>query len=427
MRFTDQRKWFHEKRFGMFVHWGIYALGGRHEQEQMRYSVPAAEYEKYVQRFNPEKFDPVAWLDMIQENGMEYLVFTAKHHDGFCMWDTAETDYNIMNTPYKKDIVGMLAEECHKRDFPLEIYYSCVDWHHPAYPNLGRHHEIKTDPAHHNMDEYMDYLKRQIRELCTNYGKIHGIWWDMNVPELVDPSVNELIRQLQPAAVINNRGYGPGDYSTPERDYQAEGFEPYQNPVEACDSVGANSWGYCAENDYFSIRKLERQIALYTALGGNFLLNAGPKADGTFADGATRILREVGKWYKKLKPALTATPCGGIVPNTTAVCTGKDKTLNLVILDGPFAEAFTIRGFGYLPERVISLNTGEEFPCTLEPIAATIGMPPSLRIRKMPCDRMKDEIHVLQMQFAEPFHPQPQNLEMTEEKEQNSSDFSQFV
>ncbi len=155
MRFTkeDPRSWFMEKRFGMFVHWGIYACGGRHEQEQMRYNVPPAVYEKYADIFNPVKFDPAQWLDMIQENGMQYLVFTAKHHDGFCMWDTAETNYNIMNTPYGKDIVGMLAEECHKQKFPLELYYSCVDWHHPAYPNLGRHHEITTDPSKHDKSD----------------------------------------------------------------------------------------------------------------------------------------------------------------------------------------------------------------------------------------------------------------------------------
>ena len=140
--FNDGRDWFFEKRFGLMVHWGIYSVGARHEQELQRMKTPVAVYESYARRFDPVKFDPAQWLDMAQEAGMEYLVFTTKHHDGFCMWDTAQTDYNIMHTPYGRDVVGLLAEECHKRNFPLVLYYSVVDWHHPAYPNLGRHHEI---------------------------------------------------------------------------------------------------------------------------------------------------------------------------------------------------------------------------------------------------------------------------------------------
>ena len=132
---NDPRNWFCRKRFGMFVHWGVYAAGGIHEQELWRYNTPQEVYKRYSEVFNPVKFDPARWLDMIQDSGMEYLVFTVKHHDGFCMFNTAYTDYNIMNTPYGRDITAMLAEECHKRNFPLEFYYSCVDCHHPAYPN----------------------------------------------------------------------------------------------------------------------------------------------------------------------------------------------------------------------------------------------------------------------------------------------------
>ena len=215
-RFGDLRDWFFEKRFGLFVHWGIYSVGERHEQELWRFGTPREEYERYAECFNPVNFNPRAWLDAAENAGMQYLVFTAKHHDGFCMWDTHETDFNIMNTPYRRDVLGMLADECHKRNFPLVIYYSAVDWHHPQYPNLGRHHEIVTAPEKHDMDAYMRFLKAQVRELCTNYGTIHGFWWDMNVPKYVDDSVNEMIRNLQPAAVINNRGYGEGDFSTVE-------------------------------------------------------------------------------------------------------------------------------------------------------------------------------------------------------------------
>ena len=414
-KFSDARKWFHEKRYGMFVHWGIYALGARHEQEQMRYHVPAAQYEKYAERFNPQKFNPVEWLDLFQENGMEYLVFTAKHHDGFCMWDTKETTYNIMNTPYGRDIVGLLADECHKRKFPLELYYSCVDWHHPAYPNLGRHHEITTDPAKHNFDEYLQFLKNQIRELCTNYGELHGIWWDMNVPEAVDVSVNDLIRSLQPAAIINNRGYDGGDYSTPERDFQEEAALPFSTIVEACDSICMNSWGYRNDGDYFSVRKLKRQIALYTALGGNFLLNAAPDPDGEFPSKAKDILNQLGQWNKYVREALNAAPFILKQKIPQVLCTVSGKNLYLILLETPPGEQISLYDFPIKPAKVLMLNNGIELPFSFEKVPATYDMPIDiLRIRNLPVNRMHDDLHVIRLELTET--PVSENIEFIRDK-----------
>ncbi|MBR2372685.1 MAG: alpha-L-fucosidase [Lentisphaeria bacterium] len=414
-QFNDARKWFHEKRYGMFVHWGIYAVGGRHEQEQMRYHVPAFRYEKYAERFNPQKFDPAEWLDLFQENGMEYLVFTAKHHDGFCMWDTRETSYNIMNTPYGKDIVGMLADECHKRKFPLELYYSCVDWHHPAYPNIGRHHEIITDPAKHNFDEYIVFLKNQIRELCSNYGEIHGIWWDMNVPETEDRSINDLIRSLQPSAVINNRGYDEGDYSTPERDFQEEAGQPFSTTVEACDSICMNCWGHRNDGDYFSVRKLKRQIALYTSLGGNYLLNAGPDPEGVFPEKAVTILSQLGKWHKKVREALNAEPFLLKHSIPKVFCTVSGKNLNLILLETPSGDQLTLRDFGITPEKAVILNNGEELPFTFEKVPGNYDLREDiLRIRKLPVDRMHDDLYVIQLQLTKT--PVSQNIEFIQDK-----------
>ena len=136
-RFGDGRDWFFEKRYGMFVHWGIYSIPAWHEQHQWRARVPRAEYVKFAGKWNPRKFDPEEWLDIMEMAGMKYITITTKHHDGFCLWDTRHTKFNTMNTPYKKDIIGMLAEACHKRDVPLCLYYSVADWNHPNLPESG--------------------------------------------------------------------------------------------------------------------------------------------------------------------------------------------------------------------------------------------------------------------------------------------------
>ena len=167
--FHDARDWFFRHRYGLFLHWGLYAVGGLHEQELSRYGTPWEAYLKYQEAFDPVKFNPAEWLDLAQRNGMEYVVFTAKHHDGFCMWDTKETEFNVMHTPYGRDVLRELADECYRRRMPLVLYYSVVDWHHPNYPNLGRHHELVTDPVHHDVNRYLQFLKNQLRELCTDF------------------------------------------------------------------------------------------------------------------------------------------------------------------------------------------------------------------------------------------------------------------
>lgn len=143
-RFKDGRDVFFERRFGLFIHWGLYAIPAWHEQILWRGGMKRKEYERFINEFNPTKFDPDMWLDLAEQAGMQYICFTAKHHDGFCMWNTKHTRYNIMNTPYGRDVLGTLADACGRRNFPLGIYYSCPDWHHLHYPNQGRHHEMKV-------------------------------------------------------------------------------------------------------------------------------------------------------------------------------------------------------------------------------------------------------------------------------------------
>ncbi|MDE3149177.1 MAG: alpha-L-fucosidase, partial [Acidobacteriota bacterium] len=186
-RFGDARDWWFQKRFGMFVHWGLYSIAGWHEQLEWRGHVSRAQYERLFQQWNPKHYDPDAWLDLAESAGMEYICFTTKHHEGFCQWDTRLTPFNTMNTPYGKDVLRQLADACHRRNFPLCLYYSVVDWHSPLYPNQGRSHELQPQPGDHpDLARYLEFVKGQVRELCTNYGMISGFWWDMNVTGVTD-------------------------------------------------------------------------------------------------------------------------------------------------------------------------------------------------------------------------------------------------
>jgi len=364
-RFQDQRDWFFRERFGMFVHWGIYAVEGWHEQLQWRRGVPKAEYVLLVEQFNPVNFRPDAWLDLCEEAGMSYLCFTAKHHDGFCMWDTAQTDYNIMNTPYRRDVLAMLAEACHRRGVRLGLYYSCPDWHHPNSLNFGRHHQLPQPNPDDQPDllRYIDFVQRQVVELCSNYGEISEFFWDIP-QEMNFPQLNATIRWLQPSCLINDRGYGPGDYSTPEREIPpGEGFD---KPTEACDSVGRCSWGYRKNEDYYTPLTVQRNIDKMLARGGNFLLNVGPKPDGTIPEEAVGILRKVGAWYKAVRKAFDAEPFAFAETAGSACLTrAADGTLYVHFPDGLASSGFELP-CDRLPKAVTLLNNGRRLQADLE-------------------------------------------------------------
>lgn len=404
-RFHDERDWFFKKRFGLFVHWGLYAINGWHEQERWRKHIPRRKYAKLMERFDPTRFNPDDWLNRMEEAGMEYMCVTAKHHDGFCLWDTQLTDFNVMNTPYGKDVIGMIAEACHRRNVPLELYYSCVDWHHPNYPNQGRHHEMPGPESgdEPDMAKYMEFVRGQLRELCTRYGKIHGIFWDMNVPGHRDSGINDMIRKLQPSAVINDRGYDPGDYGTPERDYQEQGgqLRCFTERTEACQSVGMHSWGYRVEEDYYSHKYLMQAIDSTLARGGNYLLNVGPKADGAIPEESAEALRAIGVWYKSVKEAFTeAEAAPHAIRNKDVRVTRKGSCLYLHLFRDPKGSGIVIEPLDTLPKRAVLLNTGEELPVVLD--QGTRHWRQNMeyvKIRGIPVNRLTDQVMVIRLEF----------------------------
>ena len=402
-RFDDQRDWFFEKRFGLFIHWGLYAIPGWHEQQQSRNQVAREEYGKLAERWNPSDFDPNQWLDSMQEAGMEYLCFTTKHHDGFCLWDTAQTDFNTMNTPYGRDIVAMLAQACQKRRVPLCLYYSCVDWHHPNYPNQGRHHELPPQPQDApDHAKYLEFVRAQVRELCSNYGPIHGFWWDMNVEEHTDTSINRLIRELQPQCVINNRGYDKGDFGTPERDFEESHNDADSGrPIEACQSVGAESWGYRRDEDFYSDAHLQRSIARYRANNANYLLNVGPMPDGTIAPESQAILQRLGAWYGTVREAFDeVAPASHLVQNDRVLLTQRDNTLYVVLHKEPISETVKLKPLQIAPHRATLLNTGEAVQWALDLVPSEhIAQQAYLRLRKLPVNELCNSALVVKLEF----------------------------
>lgn len=406
-RFGDGRDWFFEKRFGLFLHWGLYAIHGWHEQEQWRGRVDRREYGKLQAQWNPVRYNPDEWLDLAEEVGMRYVCLTTKHHDGFCLWDTKQTDFNTMNTPYGKDIVGMLAEACHRRGFPLCLYYSCADWHHPNYPNQGRHHELPgplpgDEPDH---ARYLEYLKAQVEELCTQYGEIHGFWWDMNVEKHVDPSINQRIRELQPKAVINNRGYDEGDFGTPERDYDQGADAPltFERPTEACQSVGIESWGYRVDEDYYTDRHLQRSLDKYLARDANYLLNVGPTVDGRIAEKPAAILKRLGKWYRSVRESFEGVePASSLVANREVLLTRRGNTVYVHLYRDPVGEAVKLKPLAVAPRKATLLNTGEPVDFAVELVPSDhVEHKPYLRLRGLPVNEWANAVLVVKLEFAD--------------------------
>jgi alpha-L-fucosidase len=401
--------WFSRRRLGLFLHFGLYSIEGWHEQDQMRRRIPRAEYGKLLHRFNPRQFDPERILDLAESAGMEYVCLTAKHHDGFCLWDTRHTAFNVMNTPYQQDIVGLLADACHRRNFAFGLYYSVADWHHPNYPNQGRHHELPGPQPGDEPDwmKYMAFLKAQVRELCLNYGPIRHFFWDMNVPEHRDPSINAMLRTLQPGIVINDRGFDEGDFGTPEREYQKDETERqvrFARPTEACNSVGTQSWGYRNDEDYYSTEFLIASIDTTMAKGGHYLLNAGPDGEGAIPEPAAAILQQIGAWYRKTREAFGATePASELTNNRNVLLTRHGNILYVHIASPARADAVVLAPLSQEPERAILLNTGQPVRTSTDllPVNWQSGSR-FLTIKGLPRDMLAGETLVVRLDFRTP-------------------------
>jgi alpha-L-fucosidase len=349
----------------MFIHWGVYSMTGLQEQALARYGMLHADYEKLKDSFNPIDYDPEKWVLLAREAGMKYICFTAKHHDGFCMWDTKQTDYNIMNTPYGKDVLKMLADACKKHGMLLSIYYSNPDWHHPdGYNPSSSHQWMAKYPDRVNTEAYREYIKAQVTELLTGYGRIYTFFCDIP-PKINDPSMNELVRKLQPGILINDRGWGEGDFSTPEREYESAANARFTRITEACNSVGQQSWGYRKGENFYSKRHLCSAIDRYMALGASYLLNVGPDSKGQISPEYADRVRLIGDWYTRMGGCLECAEGDDFdygIKSNDYIATVKDGKTYLHFYNGLISDAVSLSNYPGNPQSVKLMNTGEALP-----------------------------------------------------------------
>ncbi len=316
-------EWFVHDRFGMFIHFGLYAMPGRHEWVKHYERTPEDKYQKYFEHFNPDLFDAKVWARKAREAGMKYAVLTTKHHEGFCLFDTKYTDYNIMNTPFGRDLVKEYVEAFRAEGLRVGFYYSLIDWHHPDF-TLDPIHPRRDDPdakeqnEGRDMSRYAQYMRNQVTELLTNYGKIDILWFDYSYPNATydkcpwmrgkgkddweAEKLIALVRSLQPHIIIDNRTGVEGDIRTPEQ-YQVTEWLKHPETGElvtweACQTF-SGSWGYHRdESTWKSADMLIRMLITTVACGGNLLMNVGPTARGCFDKRADNALLAFGEWTK---------------------------------------------------------------------------------------------------------------------------------
>jgi alpha-L-fucosidase len=383
--------WWREARFGMFIHWGLYALpagewNGRTDYgEWIRNNakIPIEVYDQFQARFNPTRFDPDAWVRMAKAAGMQYIVITTKHHDGFALFDAEDTSWDVMATPYGRDIVRQLADACRRGGIRLGLYYSIMDWHHSDYLPR-REWEVASRPeAGADFERYVAFMKGQLKELLTSYGPVGVLWfdgqWESTWTAARGRELYAYVRGLQPSIIVNNRvGEGVGDFGTPEQEIPATGIPGAD--WETCMTMNRN-WGFNrADKDFKSTETLLRHLVDIASKGGNFLLNVGPTAEGEFPDESVERLRQIGEFMRAAGESIHGTQASPFPSLPWGRCTQRRLDANttrlyLHVWDRPRDGVLVVPGL---------LNEVRR----ARPIA-TLGRPHDL-----PIERRDDDLHI---------------------------------
>jgi alpha-L-fucosidase len=352
------RKWFDSARFGMFIHWGASSVLGEAEWVMNNRNIHVDEYKRLLKIFNPIYFDANKWVSTAKNAGMQYITFITRHHDGFSNWDTNQSDWKITNTPYGKDVLKQLADECHKQGIKLFVYYSLLDWFHSDYQyETGRTGKGTGRTKKSDWNSYINFMKAQLTELLTNYGEISGIWFDGHWDQLNNDKdknqtskvnwhyeeIYSLIHTLQPQCLIGNNHHllpiEGEDFQMFEKDlpgFNTTGFggqEVSQLPLETCETLN-DSWGFnITDRKYKSVPQLIQYLVKDAGYGANFLLNIGPMPNGEIQPEFTERLQQVGDWLKKYGETIYGTKGGFTKPQDWGAVTEKGNKVYLHILN----------------------------------------------------------------------------------------------
>lgn len=350
----QSRQEFSDMRFGIFLHWGLYSMFAQGEWYMQNAGIPYAEYSKAASGFYPSRFDAREWVAAIKASGAGYITITTRHHEGFSMWDTQQSDYNIVDaTPFKRDVIRELADECHRQGVRLHFYYSHLDWAREDYPVGRTGTKCGKDPKRADWPSYYRFMNAQLTELLTNYGPVGAIWfdgwWDHDSdPQPFDWQLDEqyaLIHRLQPACLVGNNHHGvpnPGeDIQIFERDLPGEnkaGFvdkaaEVSRLPLETCETMNG-MWGYkIVDQDYKSTRQLIHYLVNTAGKGANLLMNIGPQPNGCLPATAEQRLKEMGEWMQTYGSTIRGTQAGDVPVQQWGATTRRGDRLYVHVLD----------------------------------------------------------------------------------------------
>lgn len=392
--------WFVKDRFGMFIHWGLYALPARHEWVKQHEEIPEDVYEKYFKHFDPDLYDPDLWAKAASNAGMKYFVITTKHHEGFCLWDSKLTDYKATNTPYGKDLLHPMVDAFRGQDMRVGFYHSLIDWHHPDFL-IDRLHSMRNHPDRDKLNEardqskYAEYLHGQVRELLTEFGKVDIMWFDFSYPDPNDPrgvvgkghthwqseKLLKMIRELQPHVILDDRLdlEGSWDIKTPEQVQPREWVKVNGQPVvwEACQTF-SGSWGYHRdEMTWKSVDMLIQMLIDTVSKGGNLLLNVGPTGRGEFDQRALDRLNGMGEWMKRHNRSIygcTQAPEEFEAPQDCRLTYNPDTNRMYVhVFAWPFKQLF-LDGFADKVEYAQLLNDASEIRFKQAPDSNTLAL-----------------------------------------------------
>jgi alpha-L-fucosidase len=379
----EARKWFEDAKFGLFIHWGVYSVLGDGEWVMNNQNISIKEYENLPKFFNPTKYDPEKWVLMAKEAGMKYITITSRHHDGFSMFNSKASSYNIVEkTPYGKDVLKMLAEACRKHDIKLFFYYSQLDWYRDDYFPRGRTGNGITGRGEGKWEDYINFMKAQLTELLTNYGEIGGIWFDgqwdqhdwdgkrfgkINVDFKLD-EVYKLIHDLQPQALIGSNHHlapNPGeDFQMFEKDLPGKGTKDFATskddignlPLEVCETING-SWGFnLKDRKHKSEKELIQYLINAAGYGSNLLLNVGPMPNGEIQDEHINSLKKIGLWVKENGETIYGTRKGPSEPNDQFITTKKQNKIYIHVLDSSI-ESLEIKTFDEKIKSLIYFNS----------------------------------------------------------------------